>query len=92
MTRGLDPQPFRELSGSEPSGPAAPDAATWTELYKSLIAMMERHLEETRAFANRAPEAVKQYLSRQNIAILEQEIEAFRGRLAHWTTVRAPQE
>ena len=54
--------------------------------------MMERHLEETRAFANRAPEAVKQYLSRQNIAILEQEIEAFRGRLAHWTTVRAPQE
>ena len=54
--------------------------------------MMERQLDETRAFANRAPEAVQHYLSRENIAILEQEIEAFRGRLAHWTTARAPQE
>ena len=88
----LDPQPFQELFGSEPSDPAAPDVARWTELYKSLIAMMERHLEETRAFASRAPEPVQHYLSRENIAILEQEIEAFKTRLAHWATVGAPRE
>lgn len=88
----LDPQPFQELFGSEPSDPAAPDAATWMELYKSLIAMMERHLDETRAFANRAPEAVQHYLSRENIAILEQEIAAFKTRLAHWASAGAPRE
>jgi len=63
-----------------------------TESYLPLIAMMERHLEETRAFASRAPEPVQHYLSRENIAILEQEIEAFKSRLAQWTTAGARRE
>jgi hypothetical protein len=54
--------------------------------------MMERQLEETRAFATRAPDAIRQYLSRENIAILEEEIEAFKNRLAYWTNSGAGQQ
>jgi hypothetical protein len=88
----LDPAPFQELFDAEPSDPAASDAPTWIRLYEELIAMMERQLEETRAFAMRAPEAMNQYLSRENIAILEEEIVAFKSRLAHWATARGSQQ
>jgi hypothetical protein len=50
--------------------------------------MMERQLAETREFAMRSPEAMTQYLGHENIAILEEEIEAFRSRLAHWANAR----
>ena len=89
LMAGLDPEAFEELFASEPSNRAASEATTWVALYESLIDMMERQLEETRAFLSRAPEAIQQYLSRENIAILEQEIDAFKSRLAHWSNAGA---
>ena len=80
----LDPNRFRELFDAEPRDAAAPDNARWVDLYRQLVAMMERQLEETREFAARAPDAVKQYLGRENIAILEEEIATFKRRLARW--------
>jgi hypothetical protein len=87
-----DPQAFRELFDSEPADAMASDAASWVEIYQSLVAMMERQLEETRTFAKRAPDALRQYLSRENIAILEEEIAAFKDRLAHWTNAGGEQQ
>lgn len=80
-----DPQSFRELFDAEPTDPTSPETTRWVEIYRSLIAMMERQLEETRTFAERAPIAIRQYLSRENIAILEEELGAFKDRLGHWT-------
>ena len=77
-------QSFQDLFDAEPSAWASDDASTWVYLYESLVAMMERQLDETRAFAMRAPDAMKRYLGRENIAILEEEIAAFKDRLAHW--------
>jgi hypothetical protein len=79
----LDPEPFRDLFGSEPAEAGSPDTARWIELYEGLV-MMERQLAETQAFATRAPEAMQDYLGRENIAILEEEIAAFKVRLDHW--------
>ena len=87
-----NPQTFRELFDAEPADPASPEAARWVEIYQGLIAMMERQLAETRAFAERAPNAVQQYLSRENIAILEEELGAFKDRLAHWTDSGASEQ
>jgi hypothetical protein len=80
----LDPEPFRDLFGSEPTEAGSRDAARWIELYEGLVAMMERQLAETRVFATRAPWAMQEYLGRENIAILEEEIAAFKVRLDHW--------
>jgi hypothetical protein len=79
-----DPRAFQELFDSEPADPAAPDAAWWVSIYRRLIAIMERQLEETRAFAQEVPEPMRRYLSRENMAILDEEITAFKDRLAHW--------
>ncbi len=87
-----DPQAVQELFAAEPVESTSPDAARWMQLYEELVAMMERQLEETRAFATSAPDAMRQYLSRENIAILEEEIEAFKSRLAYWTTSGAGQQ
>ena len=81
-----DPQASEELFAADPIETVSPDTARWVELYQELVAMMERQLEETRAFAAGSPDAMRQYLSRENIAILEEEIEAFKSRLEHWTT------
>ncbi len=80
----LDSEPFRDLFGSEPAEAGSPDAARWIELYEGLVDMMERQLAETQAFATRAPAAMQDYLGRENIAILEEEIAAFKVRLDHW--------
>lgn len=79
-----DQQSFQELFNAEPAGAPESETAKWVDLYERLIAMMERQLEETRTFAKEAPDAMKEYLGRENIAILTEEIEAFRQRLAHW--------
>jgi hypothetical protein len=86
-----DPEAFRELFDAEPSEASGADTATWVDLYRRLVEMMERQLDETRAFALRAPDAVRQYLSRENIAILEEEIDAFKARLAHWSNAGGSQ-
>jgi hypothetical protein len=78
----LDPEPFRDLFASEPA--EALGAAKWIEIYEGLVEMMERQLAETHAFATRAPGAMQEYLGRENIAILEEEIAAFKTRLGHW--------
>lgn len=87
-----NPQTFRELVDAEPADPASPEGARWAEIYQDLIAMMERQLAETRAFSERAPSAMREYLSRENIAILEEELGTFKDRLAHWTDTGATQQ
>jgi hypothetical protein len=80
----LDPEPVRDLFESEPADPNSPAAARWIETYEGLVAMMERQLSETKAFALRSPGAIQEYLGRENIAILEDEIATFKIRLAQW--------
>lgn len=89
---GHDPQAFQELFAAEPNETASPETTRWVELYEKLVAMMERQLEETRSFATRSPDAMRHYLSRENIAILEEEIEAFKRRLTRWTNAGAAQQ
>ena len=88
----LDPAPFQELFSAEPADATASDAPAWIRLYEELIAMMQRQLEETRAFAMRSPEALNRYLGRENIAILEEEIDTFKNRLAHWANAGGSQQ
>jgi hypothetical protein len=54
--------------------------------------MMERQLDETRAFAASVPDALREYLGRENIAILEEEIDVFKRRLADWTNTGTGQQ
>jgi hypothetical protein len=79
-----DPNPFQELFDSEPINASASEATDWVQVYQRLIAMMERQLEETRAFANDVHAPMRRYLSRENMTILEEEISAFRQRLTLW--------
>ena len=83
--RKHDPEAFQELFDAEPSEASQDEAVSWVDLYGRLITMMERQLDETRAFAATVPDALREYLGRENIAILEEEIEIFRRRLRHWT-------
>ncbi len=78
----IDAGAFEDLSDAEPGTPE--QRAHWVDLYQRLIEMMERQLNETQSFAEAAPEPLRQYLARENIAILTEEIQAFRERLAHW--------
>jgi hypothetical protein len=80
-----DPQAFQELFDSEPTNASPSEAATWVGVYERLIAMMERQLEETRQFAETVHEPMRQYLSKENMNILEGEIGAFKQRLVHWS-------
>ena len=83
-------EPMQNLVAAEPDG-AESESAEWVDRYERLIAMMERQLEETRTFAQTVPAPMQEYLSRENIAILEEEIDAFRERLAHWSTSDEPE-
>ena len=87
-----DSQAFQELFDSEPARPSAAETTKWIDLYQRLIAMMEGQLDETRQFAESVPEPVRQYLSRENVPILTEEIEIFRGRLTHWREIAGTQE
>jgi len=80
-----DPQAFQELFDSEPSHASAAEAATWVGVYQRLIAMMEHQLKETETFSQGVHEPMRRYLSRENVSILEEEIAAFKERLAHWS-------
>jgi cob(I)alamin adenosyltransferase len=79
-----DPNPFQELFASEPTDASVSEAREWVRVYERLIAMMERQLEETRAFANDVHAPMQRYLNRENVTILEEEINAFKQRLTHW--------
>jgi hypothetical protein len=80
-----DPAAFRELFESEPDRPTAGEVTEWVELYERLVHLLERQLEETQRFAASVPDALREYLSRENVKILVEELEIFRERLAHWT-------
>jgi hypothetical protein len=77
-------QSFQELFASEPTRANSAEASTWVDVYQRLVMMMERQLEETRAFADSVHEPMRRYLNRENVSILEEEISAFKDRLAHW--------
>ncbi len=79
-----DPNPFQELFDAEPADASESEASEWVGVYERLIAMMERQLDETRAFANQVHAPMQRYLSRENVTILEKEITAFKQRLTHW--------
>lgn len=81
---GPDEHAFKELFDSEPTRASAPETAEWVDVYQRLVAMMERQLDETRSFAANVDEPMRRYLSRENMTILEEEISAFKARLAHW--------
>ncbi|HUZ69853.1 MAG TPA: hypothetical protein VMU65_09095 [Candidatus Saccharimonadales bacterium] len=84
-----DSQAFQELFDSEPTVATPSEVATWVHVYQRLIVMMERQLKETRAFASDVHEPMQRYLSRENMTILEEEIGAFKDRLAHWSDAPA---
>ncbi len=79
-----DPDAFVQLFDSEPGHPTPDQTAKWSGIYTRLVALLERQLEETEDFSAAVPEALREYLSRENIKILVEELEIFRGGLAHW--------
>jgi hypothetical protein len=79
-----DPRAFTDLFDTEPDEPSAADTARWIGLYSRLVELLERQLVETERFADSVPDALREYLSRENIKILVEELEVFRDRLAHW--------
>ena len=89
---GLDPEAFEELFASEPSNRAASEASTWAALYESLIDMMERQLEDTRAFVSRAPEAMQQYLEPREHRHPRAGDRRLQSRLAHWSNAGVTRE
>lgn len=79
-----DPQAFTDLFESEPDSPSASDAATWLGVYSRLVELLERQLVETQRFSESVPAALQQYLSRENVKILAEELGIFRDRLTLW--------
>lgn len=45
---------------------------------------MKRQLDETQLFSERVPYAMGDYLDRENLKILREELDAFRPRLTFW--------
>lgn len=79
-----DPHAFEQLFEAEPTFPSASEVAEWLRLYTGLTELLERQLDETRQFAERAPDAMRRYLDGENIKILTEELGAFQARLAIW--------
>jgi hypothetical protein len=79
-----DSTAFQDLFDSEPKDASAAEAADLVDMYAGMIAMMERQLEETRMFAQAVSAPLREYLSRENVAILVHELGVFRERLAYW--------
>ncbi len=79
-----DPEAFQELFEAEPDQPSQEEVTQWVGLYSRLVDLLERQLDETSRFAQSVPEALREYLGRENGKILTEELEIFRGRLAHW--------
>lgn len=82
-----DPQSFEQLFDAEPDAPSERDVQVWIDLYSRLVDLLARQLEETRRFVEAMPDAMRQYLSRENEQILVEELDVFRHRLAHWTSL-----
>lgn len=85
-----DPDAFAHLFETEPQQPSPADVREWTDLYRRLVELLERHLVETNGFADAVPDALREYLSRENIKILSEELEVFRARLTHWQGIDQP--
>lgn len=79
-----DPGAFEELFESEPSSPSASDVERWIGLYTELTGLLKRQLDETQLFSERVPRAMRDYLDRENLKILSEELDAFRRRLTFW--------
>jgi hypothetical protein len=79
-----DPEAFEDLFDSEPGKPSTREVAEWVDRYGRLVGLLERQLEETRRFADAVPDAMREYLDRENIKILAEELAIFRRRLAYW--------
>lgn len=79
-----DPKAFEDLFDAEPNAPTEDETARWVDLYTGLVELLERQLAETQRFAESVPESLREYLSRENVKILVEELEIFRERLAHW--------
>jgi hypothetical protein len=58
-----------------------------SRLDRSLHATDRRQLDETRQFAESVPEPMRQYLSRENVLILTEELEFVGRRLTHWREI-----
>ena len=79
-----DPEAFKDLFDSEPDQPSPQEVAEWVDRYTRLVDLLDRQLDETRRLSASLPDALKQYLNRENLKILVEELEVFRDRLAHW--------
>lgn len=81
-------EPFDQLTAAEPTQQAAAEVERWVETYSRLVAMLDRHLAQTRALADSSPDALRRYLDSANMAILREEHERFTKRLAMWKAQR----
>ncbi len=79
-----DPEAFQQLFESEPDQPPPSEVTHWVEMYSELTGLLQRQLDETLRFAEGRPQAMQEYLARENVKILTEELEAFKGRLALW--------
>ena len=79
-----DPQAFEDLFDSEPANPTHAEAAEWCQRYAQLIQLLQDQLDSTIRFQQTTPEPMQKYLERENIKILAEELEIFRGRFAFW--------
>lgn len=79
-----DPQAFAALFQSEPSDPTRSEVVNWIELYTQLTQLLDQQLRSTRLFSEKAPSAMRAYLEKENVKILAEELEVFKGRLGFW--------
>lgn len=79
-----DPEAFTDLFQSEPAQPSPQEVAQWVDVYTRLVGMLEHQLDETKELAGRVPDPVRDYLRVENLKIITEELEIFRGRLSHW--------
>jgi broad specificity phosphatase PhoE len=55
-----DPQAFQVLFAAEPQSGPSSEVEDWMTLYRRLVAVLERQLDETQRFAAEAPEAMRE--------------------------------
>lgn len=87
-----DPRACEALFDSEAAQASPSETARWVDLYDRLTTLLQRQLDATREFTARVPPSMRRYLSREDVPILAEELEAAKGRLARWRAMAAAED
>jgi hypothetical protein len=78
------PRVGEELEREEPRDPSQADVQRWVTMYADLTAFTQEMLDRTTRFLAAMPGPAQRHLRNTNVQVMEEELAAFRERLAVW--------